>query len=265
LQPNSERQGLEWLKSWKNRNIELSIRLLERNRQRFPESDYGRRYLDVVCTLACGVDHPRVLHLGCGRDRSKVVRTITAAAAVRVVGVDRDVTSLSEYPGRQRVVADASALPLQEASCDLALSEEMFEHLERPDAMAAEVARVLRPGGRFVFATPNKLGYIGFVGWITPFWFHRLLQNVLNPGRDEGATLFPTFYRFNTGWAIDRIMRRHGLKKVRLDFTEAWPWMLRLHPLLVRIGFVWGWIVQRYEVLAPLRNRILGVYVRADN
>ena len=57
-------------------------------------------------------------------------------------------------------------------------------------------------------------------------------------------------------------MRKHGFQRERMELTEPWPWMLRLHPLLVRLGILWGRLVQRFEFLAPLRNRILGIYKR---
>jgi SAM-dependent methyltransferase len=251
--------------SWIDRNIRRSVHLLEANRSRYPDSNYGERYIQVVGTTAVELGAPRTVHLGCGRDRSKIVSSVGTATNARFVGIDRDRASLSQYPIKSCLVADASALPLRDASCDLVISEEMFEHIENPDAMAAEVARVLKPGGRFVFATPNKFGYIGLAAWLTPFWFHRFIQNLLNPGRGEGDNLFPTFYRCNSKWAIERLMTRHGLNRLKLEFTEPWPWMLRLHPWFVRVGFAWGWVVQRFAILTPLRNRILGVYVRSGD
>ena len=46
------------------------------------------------------------------------------------------------------VDGDAHDLPLEESSIDVLRSERVFQHLEDPARAAAEVARVLRPGGR---------------------------------------------------------------------------------------------------------------------
>jgi len=45
------------------------------------------------------------------------------------------------------VEGDAEALPFPDASFDAVVSTSVFEHLAHPDRAAAEVARVLRPGG----------------------------------------------------------------------------------------------------------------------
>lgn len=46
------------------------------------------------------------------------------------------------------VAGDALALPLADASADVVWCERVFQHLEQPARAAAEIARVLRPGGR---------------------------------------------------------------------------------------------------------------------
>ena len=53
-------------------------------------------------------------------------------------------------PGRsaQFVDGDATALPFDDATVDVVRSERVFQHLDDPVAAAAEVARVLAPGGR---------------------------------------------------------------------------------------------------------------------
>jgi malonyl-CoA O-methyltransferase len=51
------------------------------------------------------------------------------------------------------VCGDAEALPLASDSLDLIFSSLAIQWCERPDRLFAEIARVLRPGGRFVVAT----------------------------------------------------------------------------------------------------------------
>jgi SAM-dependent methyltransferase len=50
------------------------------------------------------------------------------------------------------VVAAADAMPLDDASFDIVVLTQVLEHVRRPAAVIAEIARVLRPGGR-LFAT----------------------------------------------------------------------------------------------------------------
>ncbi len=117
----------------------------------------------------------RILDLGCGtgwkaahfqRERSN-----------SVVAVDRD-SRLLEFGrkkfGVQRLVeGDACALPFPSATFDWVLAVEVVEHLERPDLFFHEIHRVLRPGGKLLLTTPNRLQYLR--PW-HPRWFYRALR-----------------------------------------------------------------------------------------
>ncbi|GAA2732538.1 class I SAM-dependent methyltransferase [Pedococcus aerophilus] len=50
--------------------------------------------------------------------------------------------------------ADATALPVADDSLDLVVAFDVLEHILDDDAAVAEVARALRPGGRFLVAVP---------------------------------------------------------------------------------------------------------------
>jgi SAM-dependent methyltransferase len=51
-------------------------------------------------------------------------------------------------------VADAHALPFADATFEQVISSEVLEHLHTPIKAAAEIARVLKPGGRLVLTVP---------------------------------------------------------------------------------------------------------------
>jgi len=114
-----------------------------------------------------------ILDVGCGYGRLALtlsrLRSVTCSA---YVGIDVSRTMLSHlirywdrfdvFPGARRVLvcASADAVPLEDASVDLAVSSAVFLHMGRRyvEQALAEVARVLRPGGRFLFETsfPNR-------------------------------------------------------------------------------------------------------------
>ncbi|MDQ1250468.1 MAG: hypothetical protein QG597_4847 [Actinomycetota bacterium] len=57
----------------------------------------------------------------------------------------------------QVVVGDALALPYPDASFDAVIASEILEHIPDDDTAIAELARVLRPGGRLAVTVPRWL------------------------------------------------------------------------------------------------------------
>lgn len=56
-------------------------------------------------------------------------------------------------------LADAARLPFRPEAFDLVVSQETIEHVADPFSAVAEMARVLRPGGRLYLQAPFVLGY----------------------------------------------------------------------------------------------------------
>jgi SAM-dependent methyltransferase len=52
------------------------------------------------------------------------------------------------------IFGDGQQLPVRSASCDTVLSVEVLEHLPHPEHCVAEMARVLKPGGKLLFTVP---------------------------------------------------------------------------------------------------------------
>jgi SAM-dependent methyltransferase len=82
-------------------------------------------------------------------------------AGARVSGIDLDAEALSKAwgagPHAPLAQADAACLPVPDAAVDLVVSFETIEHVPDAAAVAAEFRRVLRPSGRLVLSTPNRL------------------------------------------------------------------------------------------------------------
>ncbi|MCK6446542.1 MAG: bifunctional 2-polyprenyl-6-hydroxyphenol methylase/3-demethylubiquinol 3-O-methyltransferase UbiG [Planctomycetes bacterium] len=104
----------------------------------------------------------RIADLGCGGGHlSDPLR----AHGAYVIGVDRSAASLGAARShvlrehvRSRacfVRGDVTATPLTTAACDFVLLGDVVEHVERPDEVLAEAARLLRPGGELFVSTLN--------------------------------------------------------------------------------------------------------------
>lgn len=110
-----------------------------------------------------------VLDLGCGTGD---LAEMAAAAGARVIGVDPSAGMLAGMRQRgiaaQPLRADASRLPIRDASATVALSGFALRNFVSIEAVFAEVTRVLRPGGRIVLLEVDEPS-------LAPLrWLHRL-------------------------------------------------------------------------------------------
>ena len=92
-----------------------------------------------------------VLDLGCGEG------ALLEATGLRGIGVDLNAErlSLAVEKGLRLIRADGGCLPFADASFDVVVCMEVLEHVPRMEAVMAEVARVLRPGGHWIISIPN--------------------------------------------------------------------------------------------------------------
>ena len=159
------------------------------------------------------------LDIGCGREilpswRLQQERTMVSRCK-QVYGVDRHAPSLREHSTiSNRAVGDISELPFPSNSFDLTTANMVVEHLDKPEAQLRELARVLKPGGRFVFHTPNLLGYPALLSRLIPFRLRQKIASILE-GR-PADDVFPTFYRCNHPETIKRLATQAGLEVERI-------------------------------------------------
>ena len=130
------------------------------------DPEYTEQILPIVVEWTAG--HPLVLEVGTGE--GQVARAVAAANGATVVGVDPTVNQIveAERRGGGPVYArsGAEALPFADGSFDAVVCCLVFEHIDDVDGALAEVARVLRPGGRFVFCLNHPLLQTPGSGWI---------------------------------------------------------------------------------------------------
>ena len=114
--------------------------------------------------------YARVLDVGCGEGQIARVLQSRANISSHIVGVDPtqgqvDV-AIERAVGEQYLRSGADALPFASGSFDAVLACLVFEHIDALDEAIREVARVLRPGGRFSFFLNHPLLQTPNSGWI---------------------------------------------------------------------------------------------------
>src|SRR6266550_5529611 len=119
----------------------------------------------ATLALAAGIIHEpvSVLDVGCGTGKL-LRRAHISWPQAQLIGVDpaNGMIELAKRltPNATFFTGMAEALPLQDASVDLALSTTSFHHWQDQAAGIREIVRVLRPGGYFILvdvSIPNWL------------------------------------------------------------------------------------------------------------
>jgi len=127
--------------------------------------------------VAGGLPEGRGLDLGCGD--GLLTRIIVQLVGKRdLVGVDPDPAELAHAheTGIYSALHEAGggSVPEPNASFDWVLSNSVLEHIDHLEPVLAEVGRLLRPNGEFVFTVPGPD-------------FHSCLRGPLLPGASRDA------------------------------------------------------------------------------
>lgn len=133
------------------------------------DPEYTEQILPLAADLLAG--HDRVLDVGTGE--GQIARLAVTGGASLVVGIDPTANQIAEAGrrggGATYARAGADRLPFPGASFDAVVACLVFEHIEAVGEAIDEVARVLRPGGRFAFFLNHPLLQTPGSGWIDDF------------------------------------------------------------------------------------------------
>jgi SAM-dependent methyltransferase len=123
-----------------------------------------------------------VLEIGCGEGYGTA---LLARSATRIVGIDYDALTAAHaaatYPQARFVRANLAALPVPGESVDAVATLQVIEHVWNHGEFVRECLRVLRPGGRLLVTTPNRLTFSpGLDQPVNPFHTHEFTAAELN-------------------------------------------------------------------------------------
>ena len=182
---------------------------------------FWRRYVNKTLPVAQQVANveagERMLDLACGTGALSR-RVVQAVPDVEIVGVDlssnmvdRARKKLDGEAAVQFEHADAHNLPFDEDAFDVVVCASTFHYFTHPSVVVGEVARVLRPDGRFVV-----------LDWCRDFWTCRVMDVVLR-------RLDPAHHDCYTVDEVTSLLKSAGLgvrDQFRYRFDLVWGMMV---------------------------------------
>ena len=177
-----------------------------------PEENYWfRRHEAAYLALVPYREYAVVLEAGCGEGYGA---DLLAGVAHLVCGLDYDALTVSHvakaYAEVHAVRGNLAALPVRSSTVDVVANLQVIEHLWDQEGFLAECHRVLRPGGRLLITTPNRLTF--------------------SPGRDTPLNPFHTrelgpaeldFLLREAGFTVERLAGLHHGPRIDDSIIEA--------------------------------------------
>ncbi|HVO71472.1 MAG TPA: class I SAM-dependent methyltransferase [Aggregatilineaceae bacterium] len=156
-----------WLRRWLNAKIDPptlpsaeAFALWAESYPPYAHNTFMTIEQDAMAALIPPLQGQTVLDLACGSGRYAQIALKAGAGAV--IGADSSPAMLRQAAGFPHLQADMTSLPFAPSAFDMILCGLATGHLP-PEAMrtaVAEMARVLRPGGRLVFSDFHPFVYL---------------------------------------------------------------------------------------------------------
>jgi ubiquinone/menaquinone biosynthesis C-methylase UbiE len=182
-----------------------------------------------------------------------------------------------EVEGR---VADAESIPYEDDSFDLVVGHAVLHHIPDVEQALREVLRVLRPGGRFVFAgEPTARGDLVARRLSRLTWWAATRVTRLRPLREKWARSPKELSESSAAAALEAVVDLHtfdpddlartavragavDVHTVTEELTASWfGWPVRTLEAAVRPGALgWNWAVFAYKgwlTLSALDEKVL--------
>jgi ubiquinone/menaquinone biosynthesis C-methylase UbiE len=207
------------------------------------DTPFQQRRIDCTVHLAkmalssCG-EHPRVLDIGCGMGHLTATLSREFPRA-EISGLDYSVSAISAavdlYSNIDFAVGDAHVLPYDRNYFDLAVCNNIWEHVPDPLRVLDSIREVLRPGGFLIISTPSR------------YRFENLIRLLRGRAVEFNSKLHVTEY--SVGQVVEQL--RYGKFEVVSRYSEA----IRNKQSSLRKKIV-------YRILLPLLRQAAALYGR---
>jgi SAM-dependent methyltransferase len=226
----------------------LSARLLAKY---FGDDVHPYRIFEAEVSRRLGTGST-LLDAGCGRT-APVLKKYEGRArkliGVDVVGFDPSVTGVELH------LSDLVSVPVADRSVDVVMARSVMEHIVEPDKVYAEMFRILKPGGHFVFLTGNLWDYAALIAKAVPNRFHPWIVSKVEGRAPEDV--FPVAYKTNTRGSVRKYANQAGFEIVRFDYLGQYPAYFMFNGALFWLATGYEKLLRRFDFLKGLRGWIL--------
>jgi SAM-dependent methyltransferase len=195
----------------------------------------------------------RILEIGAGpaNPTSDYLQTLG-----ELHGIDVD-SEVLQNPALKTAAVIEDQIPFPDNAFDCCVSNYVCEHLDDPKTHLGETWRVLKPGGAYVFRTPNRFHYVAIVSRLTPHSFHLKAANKLRA--IDGHDPYPTCYRLNSRAQVKQLAKETGFAVEYLRLVEREPSYGMSSRLLFLIFTAYERLVNSAELFGSLRSNLFVV------
>lgn len=200
-----------------------------------------------------------VLEVGAGP--TNMSSNFVGDVSLSLDGIDIDARVTENKALRRAYLYDGLKFPLSmpDAEYDVVFCDYVLEHVEFPELVFTEIRRVLKPGGYFIFRTPNLAHYVSLIARSTPHSFHLLVAHRSRGRSVEELEPYPTFFRCNTRGAVKKVASKASFAVVNIDFVEKEPSYLQFNAIAFLFGVFYERLVNSIRFLKIFRANIFCV------
>jgi SAM-dependent methyltransferase len=193
-----------------------------------------------------------LLDVGCGRE-APVLRKFKEYAK-ELIGLEL-VEFRNADPELRLLSGSVGAIPLPDHSVNVVMARSVMEHVTDPLSGFREISRVLKPGGSFVFLTPNFYDYASLVAMLVPNRFHGPIVEATE-GRPQ-EDVFPTVYKCNTKKAVQTLAEQSGLVLADFRYLSQYPNYFLFNGILFALAMAYEKLISKVPLLHFLQGWIL--------
>lgn len=190
-----------------------------------PDLKYSQELYEDVLTAVVG-ENINWLDLGCGHQLLPQWRfeqeKVLVGRAANITGIDFDFPSLTKHQTISNVIqGKIDSLPFMDDYFDVATANMVVEHLDNPGIQFSEINRVLKPGGIFIFHTPNEFGYFSRIRKAVPEILVKRMAKMLDDRDSEDV--FEVHYKANSREKVQALAEKTNftVEKVKYISSDA--------------------------------------------